>query len=253
MKRENFIFAIPLRARAASRNWAQVTQLLGNTLRSILGQTDPDIQLLIACHDIPEQPWPNDPRVSWLVSTRPLPKNHVEQMDDKHHKRRMIAAEFRRRGGGYLMAVDADDLVSRRVTEFARRKNNQYGYILHFGYELDAVSQRYAFSPRFNRLCGTSGIFRFAPEDLPEHADDPKHYVSDNFQNHTQWESEARRLGRPMGRVPFCGAAYVINHGENHSAQSGNIGMKRRLLRALSPSFSMSAHFMQEFSIQNDN
>ncbi len=245
-----FFFGSPLRARAASRDWGRVSALFESALRSMLNQRTRDIDVIVACHDVPEVEGARDARVTFLVSHEKVPATFDEQMRDKHIKRRMIAAELRRRGGGYLMAVDADDLVSNRVAQFVQLDLNPNGYIIDSGYELDFASGRVRVSPRFNRFCGSSGIFRFAPEDLPRSLDDTAETVSDQFGNHTQWPAVAKSLGRPLAILPFRGAMYVTNSGENHSALSGNVGWRRTLLRALTPARAITPALREEFALR---
>ena len=40
------------------------------------------------------------------------------------------------------------------------------------------------------------------------------------FSSHTGYESNASAQGRPLRRLPFPGATYVMNHGESHSVQA---------------------------------
>ncbi|HUJ04249.1 MAG TPA: hypothetical protein VLW75_11460, partial [Rhizomicrobium sp.] len=210
-----------------------------------------DFGVIVACHDVPGIAEASDPRVTFLVSRAPVPATLEAQMYDKHVKRRMIAAELRERGGGYLMAVDADDLVSSRLASFVRQDANPYGYILHDGYEFDFARKRVRPAPRFNRFCGSSGIFLFSPDDLPKSFDDADQAVSDRFGNHTQWAQAAKELGRPLAAFPFRGAMYVTNNGENHSAQAGNVGWRRSLLRAFTPSQPLTQELRAEFALRD--
>src|SRR5215467_12686264 len=114
----NFFFGVPLRSKSSSKNWLRVCDLFRSTLRSILGQTAEDFSVIVACHDVPTVPEIKDSRVKLLISSASIPTNLPEQMTDRYLKARMIAAETKQRGGGYLMAVDGDDLVSNRIVTF---------------------------------------------------------------------------------------------------------------------------------------
>jgi hypothetical protein len=59
--------------------------------------------------------------------------------------------------------------------------------------------------------------------------------LSDKFTNHRLWATTAAKLGRPFRKLPFRGAMYLINSGENHSALTDNIGWRRELLRRFTP------------------
>ena len=224
------------------------SELVGATLRSILNQTDARFSVLVACHDRPDIVEMSDKRVQAIEMTTPAPKTLSEQMRDKHEKRRAMAAVLRSEGGGYLMAVDADDLVSCRIVKFVQGDKAPWGYLINDGYEYDYVARRSRRAPHFNRLCGTSGIFRFAALDLPRAFDDAEKALSDNFENHTRWKQVSKVLGRPLRNFPFPAAMYVRNNGENHSTESGNVGRLRSAVRALTPARPLSVSLQREFN-----
>ena len=120
----NFFFGIPLRSRQASRDWRRVCALLDATLNSTLHQLNRDIQVIIACHEVPTTR-DRDSRVTFLEATFSRPRDGLEQMYDKRSKKIMLAEEVCRRGGGYLMLLDSDDLVSNRLAEFVTQQHNQ--------------------------------------------------------------------------------------------------------------------------------
>jgi hypothetical protein len=246
---DKFFFGIPLRSKASSRNWLRVCELFRSTLSSILNQTNGDFGVIVACHDVPSVANMTDPRVEVLICAAKVPVNLNEQMTDKHLKRRMIAAKLKRLGGGYLMSVDGDDLVSNRIVAFVERDRNPYGYIINRGYEFDCVTKRVLPAPRFNRLCGSSGIFHFEAHHLPDSANDPSETLSDYFRNHTEWSTVANNLGRPLKMLPFRGAMYVTNHGDNHSTQAGNVGWRRTLLRKFFIARAPDRALRQEFAL----
>lgn len=79
-------FVIPLRSKAASRDWAGVTRTFNRTLESCYNQTNPDFRIFVACHDIPELEHEYDDRVQFLPVTIPTPKDFKEMMFDKGYK-----------------------------------------------------------------------------------------------------------------------------------------------------------------------
>ena len=111
--------------------------------------------------------------------------------------------------------------------------------------------RRVRFAPRFNRVCGSSAIFHFTPADLPQAADDTGS-LSDKFTNHRLWATTAAKLGRPFRKLPFRGAMYLINSGENHSALTDNIGWRRELLRRFTPARCANDELRAEFALNID-
>ena len=69
-------FGVPLRSKASSNNWDNVTRVFNRTLRSIYRQTDPGFKIIVACHDLPELFEAYDERVEFLIADCPVPTNH---------------------------------------------------------------------------------------------------------------------------------------------------------------------------------
>lgn len=226
---EPFWFVIPLRGKAASKDWDRVCRLLRATVRSALNQSDPDFGVLIACHDAPDLGDIADPRIVILQDDFPLPTNLREQSHDKQSKKRMAAAEVRRRGGGYFMLLDADDFVSRRIVAHVRATRERDGYYIPHGYEYFAEDGVIRPLGNFHRLCGSCYILRFDKVGLPEHRDSADPTPFDRFTNHRLVLETAAELGMSLAPLPFPGAVYLKENGENHSAQ---VQARRRLSRA---------------------
>ncbi|CAK0775085.1 conserved hypothetical protein [Gammaproteobacteria bacterium] len=250
MDQPPFLFAIPLRSRLVSKDWRRICKLLSQTISSIINQTNPNFHVVVGCHELPELAIPSDPRLVFLQTSTSVPTNLQEQMDDKRRKRRLALAYLRALGGGYVMPVDADDLVSRRIVQYLRTCPPRFGYIINEGYELDYQTGLIKYTPRFNKFCGSSAIFRFSAEDLPLSESDESSYVADMFQNHTKWKDTAEKLGRPLQNFPFCAAVYVTNNSENHSVMAGNVGWKRTILRIFTPARKPSRDLAAEFSLK---
>ena len=133
--REQFFFGVPLRASATAQRWDRVCALL--QMCSAINETDGDFRVLLACHNAPDFVEMSDPRIQVIRSEAPIPTTSAEQMHDKGRKLRAIRAAMRQHGGGYLMALDADDLVSNKLVGFVRRDHYPYGYLIDEGYEYD--------------------------------------------------------------------------------------------------------------------
>jgi hypothetical protein len=215
-----FSFAIPLRSRATARNWTKVCQLLNHTLASVLRQDDQDFSIVIACHDVPDIPLIHDPRIEVLVMDVPTPQSLKEQMRDKGRKKRACAAAFRKRGGGFLMFLDADDMVSRRLVSSVRGTPPRFGYLVDIGFQFSASTGSYHPLDRLYRRCGSCAIFRFSRDDLPEQGDSAIHSVSDEFKDHTRWSDIARDLGRPLEPLGWRAVVYVVETGESYVDQA---------------------------------
>jgi hypothetical protein len=136
-------------------------------------------------------------------------------MFDKRSKKMLLADEICRRGGGYLMLLDSDDLVSNRVAEFVKRRHNGRGYVVDQGYIYDARLRRLSLTSEFDRACGSSVILYLSSDDCRDDDFGWREYVGDTW--HAAFRARSEELGRPLEPLPFPAAIYVTNNGENHS------------------------------------
>ena len=127
MNKLPFLFAVPLVAKMVARDWDRACHLLACTLDSILNQTDSDFMVALVCHDVPDIPQLSDPRVIIIHAASPLPRNPSEQMYDKGFKKRLAFSYLNKMGGGWVMLVDADDLVYKDLVSYGRKINPKYG------------------------------------------------------------------------------------------------------------------------------
>jgi hypothetical protein len=163
--------------------------------------------------------------VTYLEATFSKPRDGLEQMYDKRSKKIMLAEEICRRGGGYLMLLDSDDLVSNRLAEFVMQRDNKRGYVVDQGYIYDAHLRRLTRVCDFDRICGSSAILYLSPADCRDPQFSWREYVGDTW--HAEFRTTSADLGRPLEPLPFPAAIYVANNGENHSA--GARGMRANL------------------------
>lgn len=253
-----FSFAIPLRSRATAHDWNRVCQLLNHTLLSVLQQDDPDFSVLLACHEAPDIPVVANPRVTVFLADSAIPTTFAEQMADKGRKTRICAAAHKARGGGYLMFLDADDMVSRKLVSYVRAHPPKFGYVITKGYYYDSKTGEYHRLVPFDKRCGSGAIFRFSVDDLPDDPNDPRETISDQFRSHMKWREVAQRLGRRLEPLGFPGAVHVVETGENVSTyqppsrRRGLGGARRNLVDALRTRFSRRSvddFFRTEFGV----
>lgn len=136
-------------------------------------------------------------------------------MFDKRSKKIMLAEEICRRGGGYLMLLDSDDLVSNRLAELVKLRHNKRGYFVNEGYVYDAQLRRLARAVEFDRVCGSSVILYLSSEDCRNPQFNWRKYVGDTW--HAEFRTKSREIGRPLEPLSFPAVIYVTNNGENHS------------------------------------
>lgn len=204
-----FYFGIPFISKHAAVDWDKSVALLNNTLSSVAQQTDKRFRCLIACHDIPDVREEYKPFITFLPIDTPPPDSLSLMRQDKGRKKREIAVHLRQQGGGYLMFLDADDLVHKKLVEHALAQQAEHGYILKHGYMYYTGARKIMpVEGVFDQQCGSCAIFRFAPDDLPTSVEDETRYFS-MFYKHATWEETARQHNRPLQPVPFPAAIYI--------------------------------------------
>lgn len=141
-------FCTSFRARALANDWAYHVWLLERVVHSMLAQTRGEVQVVIACHDVPEsRPLHDDPRVAFLPIDAEIPRRDFDDMiADKVLKLSAGARWVAARGeADYVAFNDADDLVSDRIGEFVAAHPGGSGWY--------TTSQRfYTYGGRLMRL-----------------------------------------------------------------------------------------------------
>lgn len=257
-----FYFCIPLKSKQTSSDWQIVESLFNKTIKSIYNQIADDYKILVACHEKPEIHMKVDSRIEFLLADYAPPKKMDKSIDskvqehsrmlDKSAKMDLLARRVKEYGGGYLMFMDADDIVSNRLVEYVQNDNYAYGYVVKRGYEYNYKSSKIKYEFWFNRICGSSHILRLSESDLPSDEDIKNRsgvLMKLMWRGHYYAEENSRKLHRPLKVLPFFACMYVINTSQNDSQTFGNIGWKRKILRKTMPEFSLSNKIKREFAL----
>ena len=247
-------FGIPLRSKAASKNWDNVTRFFNRTLWSVYNQTDPNFKIIVACHDKPALFHQYDERVEFIIVNNPIPTNKTEMMWDKGWKVHTIAMRVRELGGGFTMLVDADDLQSNRIAEYVNSHPEANGFVAHNGYYWHVGNDYIKKGHKFPN--GSSTIVKYSVDDLPASYYD--HQCTNNNGNphiirkkHGDIPKICGELGRPLRALPFCASVYVRETGDNHSLINKEESIFRVIEQKLMPKLHFSKHpeLVKEFSI----
>src|SRR5215218_9237490 len=129
----NFFFCIPLMPKANASDWGQVSKVFNQTLRSLNNQTNRSFQVLLAAQDMPELAPDLKLDIVHLASPWTVDNDIKSKWRDKRWKRTLLLRTVRERGGGYVMMLDADDLVSNRLVDFVLNDGDLNGYIVESG------------------------------------------------------------------------------------------------------------------------
>jgi hypothetical protein len=229
-----FTFGIPLIARTSAQDWSRVQRLLSLTLHSLAAQTDQAFAIIIAGHDKPALPTLGLD-IHFLQADWPAQAVRTDNQDSGR-KKYAINAHVLNRGGGFLMFLDADDWVDRRLVATVRASigdEHVGGYIAN-GFVTDLHTLRSApvphpqvFDQDFHRLCGSSTVAKLRPGDLSPVRRDP-HTI---LHEHYRWVEVAAEHGAALVPLDLSGN-YVVNTAENHSELHGPFADWRRRLIA---------------------
>jgi hypothetical protein len=257
--RREVVFGISLAARRSVADWGRAELLLRSTLRSVLGQSDPDFRVLVCGHDRPALSELDDRRVEFLVADQPPPADPKAFRRDKMHKRRLIALRLRQFGGGYFFPLDADDLVSNRLVAEIRSGDNRRGYSLTKGYVLDWNNRRLAPVPgawdaTFDRVCGSSAALFFEADELPDSAEAESGSYFELFGEHAYWPIVAEEYGRKLQKLRFPAGIYVVNHDQNLSYRlQRNARRQQNIMAAVAVnSIPITPELAAEFSLPEE-
>lgn len=265
-----FYFGITLMSRQVCADWSVTMTILQQTIRSILAQ-GPDARILIACHEPPDLP--AHPSITNICVDFPLPRTKPEKYEDRGRKYFALGMHLKRLGGGWLMPVDYDDLLSRNLLTYVRRHPNPNGYVFSYGWVMDADQSIYplplvrpesgrvarflsrhlvALDDRFDRRCGTCAMFAFARDELPSHPAESCRFSSIFAVPHGSWKEVSEAIGRPLSTVPERLVTYVAGIPNSMSIElSYNIfsnGGRRTLLRRFL-AVRLSPQFREEFAL----
>jgi len=226
-------FIIPLKPKVNSRNWVLDSKYLYNTLQSILHQTIDDFHVFVITHDAPEQliksakidylKFPFDycefnkieDREDALKDSGYLKERDIEYLFDQGRKQMYGAKIAKEKGYEYIMSVDADDLISKKLAQYiSQHKNgNQIGWFVNKGYYFISKEKIYLRQPySMNILCGSTHIIH--RNILPEIDFSAQRLGEINFfSNHGYlYTLVKKKFGKELRPLPFYAIIYVITN-----------------------------------------
>lgn len=216
-------FVIPFKSRRVSRDWRTACRLLERTIHSATAQTEPDIRVLVVCHEVPQLE--DLPRQCEFISAPFAPPSITPEEDlttdaalfqlrsDKGRKL-LYGLSLARGMGEYVMFLDGDDLVSNRLAAYVATHAGEAGWCFDLGYRMAAGSRWLYPRRRFYEECGSSHIIRtdLAPfPKRPDYSKDFDDYFIRRYEVHAYIAENMKNLGHPLRPLPFYGAIYLFN------------------------------------------
>ena len=255
-------FIIPFGSRLFAKDWKSACFYLKQTILSILNNDNPNLAVIIVGNDYPEGFIPRDLRVHF----RSIALQAVNS-DQVRNTAIMVRDQMTKMQEGweyakthlpskYVMRMDADDLLSRKVVGFLATQNKP-GFRVSDGWIWNS-GDRWLIerTERFDLLCGSSNIFRSDVADktfdiaqllesVPEHITEanPKliwTLISNRF--HACAGQAMVLCGLKIEKLPFRAAIYRVGNVNSEMQRSTKshslrffMGRLRRL-RLLTPS-----------------
>lgn len=223
-------FITTLRHPQNSADYGRVESLLQDTLASLTRQSCDDYVVVIVGNRRPGFPLPK--RTVFVEVDFPPPSDSkgprtgpAAGIWDKGTKNGIGLIAARDFAPEYVMAVDADDFVHRDLAGFVRSRPGHTGWVVERGWIYSRARNAYRAQRKFYRMCGTSFIIPLeAYEVRPDLTiSATQHEIAEAFGERLEHILEHgwayawwTKHGRPLEPLPFPGAVYHVENGENH-------------------------------------
>ncbi|GAA4187223.1 glycosyltransferase family A protein [Gryllotalpicola kribbensis] len=236
-------FITSLRHPLNSSDYAHVEELLAQTLGSVTAQTSDDFAVFVVGNRMPDFELPR--RTTFVPVDFPPPVATSGPrfalgpfVRDKGTKIGIGLAAARAVHPDHVMIFDADDFVHRGLAALSQSAPTAPGWVVEEGLIYSRTRQAWRVQRDFNRTCGTCHVVAWeaygVPDDLEVTATQDE--VAAAFGERLERIIGAHRQGRewlaehgyPLEPLPFHGAVYHVDTGENHSGK-GLRGLARPL------------------------
>ena len=226
-------FVVPFKSKAKSNDWEKDSLLLKRTLESTLNQVDENFRCYVVYSDMPLYPI-YDSKIEWVHF--PFDFLELEQIADLHtfirrpnahpeaYATRFLDQGKRvlfgctkaiNNGCDYIMMLDADDLVSNRLSQFVNMNNRKenFGWFVSKGYLYrDGGGFLQKVPKGMNQMHGSVNIVRSNLIPMPDFNDrrlEPFVF----FAHHTYLYSQIENLyGKQLQEIPFYATIYVVHN-----------------------------------------
>jgi hypothetical protein len=247
-------FVTSLRHPLNSADYDEVERLLAETLTSVCNQeAGSDFAVFVVGNQRPAFALP--PAVTFVPVDFPPPVDSAGPQFgrepfvwDKGTKIGIGLAAARAVRPDHVMVFDADDYVHRGIAALAASDPTAPGWYVDEGFIYSRRRQSYRVIPQFSGRCGTCHVLRWdlygVPPDLTTTASQEE--VAKAFGErlpallgaHRGLRSWLGERGVPLDPMPFRGAVYQVDTGENHSGTELH-GMARPVGRSLARDFGL--------------
>src|SRR6056297_2239627 len=119
-------FIVPVKSKKLSSDWEKFSLLVRRSLNSINGQKNRDFQIIVACHELPNNKLEHE-KIHYLqVDFEPPILKHTDKEKDRQlkesdkAKKILKGYEFANENFAidYFMVVDSDDCIHNGISEY---------------------------------------------------------------------------------------------------------------------------------------
>lgn len=225
-------FVVPLVHPDACDSYERISQLLEQTLISICAQSDTNFRVTVVCSEVPDISFSHE-KVDFLNVDFPAPDtthsfddNSKSLYLDKGCRVLKGLLHIKKHKPDHVMFVDADDFISCRLAEYANKNLQTNGWFFPNGYVYSLHTKLLKERSMFWSYCGSSHIIKAdlfeIPNEIPNNASKDEiislmdyYYLNRILGNHTDYIKYFMKKGNPLSPLPFPGAVYVADTGEN--------------------------------------
>lgn len=223
-------FITSLRHPATAKSWSHTMKLLERTLRSVCAQTDQNFRILIVCNEMPVLNF-DHPNIEFLPVNLPPPVASFDELvlnmdairNDRGKKYLAALYHLRAANPSHVMFFDADDCVSNQLAETVLSGPQNASWFVGDGYLYSEGSRFiYRMDGGFSEKCGTCHIFSYSIFDLPEDRTTlSDEWIRRTLGSHIHVKTFLQEKNVTLQKLPYRGAIYIVNTGENHSGLGG--------------------------------
>ncbi|MEZ0050767.1 hypothetical protein ABIA30_001765 [Mycobacterium sp. MAA66] len=247
-------FITTLRHPVNTADYGRAEAFLQGTLASIANQSSDEYVTIVVGNQRPSFTLPD--RTHFVEVDFPAPTGHrgprtgmAPFIWDKGTKIGVGLAAARAFAPEYVMFVDSDDFVHRDIAAFTHANPGHDGWMIARGWMYSRSRNAYALRRNLFRICGSSFIlpleaYQVSPdltiastqhEIADAFGDDQMEEILAGHRYAVQWWRERGRMLEPL---PFPGAVYQVDTGENHSGSM-----------LLGPALPYRPHLLDDFGL----
>jgi hypothetical protein len=163
--RPSVAFLIPFASRRTKSRWDMACAHLRQTLSSVRNSTSKNYCVVVAGHEAPDFNFESDSTCWFLSVNHAIPLHEDVVVSGRLDKLAKIAAAWNyaksRWNPRYVMKLDADDLISSRLTQWLEHSGGEPGYLITHGWVWRSGS-RYLLqrTEYFDRVCASCLVIR---------------------------------------------------------------------------------------------